>query len=718
MNEQYKPCCPNYECRCKKCNSTTTTCPKGYIAKTSFDECCNQTTCECNSCQDDDGNYVSIGETWWKVNGTGCNVSYTCKKDNSADNCYNQPSPVVCNEPPNCESYESRRVVQYNDSFPDPDGCCTEYECTCNECPSDYEPPPNNISEPYEVITNDTNRCCRSWSIKCNGCIGKDGTAMNVGDNTGIVNDDGCLVMYVCTNRRLGKTITECYVIDEVSPRNNCISKANYESNNCNSTYQVAGEVFHTSGETNSNPCCPEYNCECKSTSELNEVCPEKPISKKMCNQHGRQNISYDAIPSTYGCCMQPSCPCYDQPELDKHCPGSSTECDFGEHLVKQRKDGECCPEYVCSCSVCPSDYQRYPNRSLAPYEMHVESEYYRQKCCPKYEIKCNDTSKCPVIVCPDNYKATETGNMDPDTNNCCPEYKCACDVCILSNGSAVDLGASWNESDDGCLVTWTCTKERLDLEFTNPLLENCHKPKITRDQRSHCVSAEYFAKTICSNFTEVEIFPDPDSCCDDFTCFCKSPEQLKTLCPSRDKICPKHMLNVKVGNVPGTDDCCPEYTCECETDEVLEKICPQWDNYTCPHGYERHQVCWQLFLNRRFAFFKRLTPANSCLRLWPAYYTNQCTTYLISYSKLAVFQQYLSEHLSYSCALFVVGDINFTVLLLKPFNLCSYKCTTQPFHFLVLCFFQKELKLLYNYFQRWAKCADFNKIYCFIFHK
>ena len=598
IDEQYKPCCPKYQCRCKECNQIKHTCPNGYIPKASFDGCCNQTTCECNSCLDDDGKYLSIGETWWKDNGTGCNVTYTCKKDNIHNKCFSEPFPIVCNEPPNCESYESRRVVQYNESFPDPDGCCTEYECTCNECPSTYVPPPNNIYGPYEVITNYSNPCCPTWFVRCSVCIRDDGHVMQVGESFIMVGDGGCLVMYSCTNRRPTESPDNCFVLKEVSPRQTCRSKAQYETNHCNSTYQNAGEVIYDSEKTDPNPCCPEYVCECKNISELNEVCPGKLINHEICKQQGRQNIRSDAIPSTYGCCMQPSCPCYDQPELDKHCPGSSTECDFGEHLVKKPKDGECCPDYVCNCSACPSDYQRYPNRSLAPYEIYVESEYYRQKCCPKYEIKCNDTSKCPVTVCPENYKSTETGHMDPDTNNCCPKYKCTCDVCILSNGSAVDLEASWKESVNGCLVTWTCTKERVEPESTEAFSGSCYKPEITRDPRPYCKTEKAFENATCSVYTKVAPFSgdvDPDPCCDDFECVCKSLEQLKTLCPAQVETCPEYKKKTEVGFAHDTSGCCPQYACHCEPDKILEETCEQWDNYTCPHGYERYQVNWEL---------------------------------------------------------------------------------------------------------------------------
>ena len=598
IDEQYKPCCPKYECRCKECNQTKTTCPKGYIEKTSFDECCKQTTCECNSCQDDDGNYVSIGESWWKVNKTGCNASYTCKKDNNFKTCYNEPSPDVCNEPPNCESYEIRRVVQYNDSFPDPDGCCTEYECTCKACPSDYIPLPKNISDPYEVTTNYSNHCCPTWKISCNGCIRKDGSVIKVGNVSPTTYDDGCPVTYYCTNRRSGKNPDDCYVVEEISPKKYCANASQHESIHCNSTYQFAAEIVYAPGETDPNPCCSEYECLCKNSSELNEVCSGKSINDEICKQQGRKNISYDTIPSSYGCCMQPSCPCYDEPELDKHCNGSSTVCSFGEHLVKQSKDGECCPEYICNCSACPSDYQRYPNMSVAPYEMYVESEYDRQKCCPKFEIQCNDTSKCPVPTCPDNYKPTKTGLMDPGTNNCCPEYKCACDVCILNNGSAVDLEASWKESVNGCLVTWTCTKERVEPESTKSLLGGCYKHKITRDPRPYCKSAKDFENAICSVYTKVAPFSgdvDPDPCCDDFECVCKSLEQLKTLCPSQVETCPEYKKKAEVGFAHNTSGCCPQYACHCEPDKILEETCEQWDNYTCPHGYERYQVNWEL---------------------------------------------------------------------------------------------------------------------------
>ncbi|XP_078494158.1 uncharacterized protein LOC104266378 [Ciona intestinalis] len=576
LNQPAIECCTKHTaCRCKNeiqlnelCMSSNATIPAGFVYapilnnSTMRPNCCHYV---CDTCKAKDGSIKKRGETWLEDD-SGCGVRYLCtdKKEEYGDRCFipevNRNPRDYCTskdqyESENCNNYDEYHVaVEVNSSDP----CCSNHTCQCT-CPDDYVPPPDKDSlKPYEELEVEEG-CCANWTIKCKGCVHKDGNWTKVGDSNQVDVGGGCVVTEYCSSKKINRNESACHEM-EISndPRKNCVSIDQFQKDNCASD-EVAQET------DSPDPCCKSYRC----------VCADPPPGYKkppsLCSYPREVKVTF---PNSTDCFKYGACLC-----------DNNTETVF-----------ECFDYYTAKFTCTAED--RHIVEVIRPKEEVTDFN----KCCPKFECPCKECNTTANVTCPDGF-IMEDQRMP---NDCCAKNVCVCNSCETSEGALHDFYSTWVETNsEGCALQYGCypnsdTNER-----------GCRIPKAINDTCPAPTTCSSYETRVPVVYNETQL--DPNLCCPEYKCECNScgpdyvpaPNQDELKCEYlmpynetenlNQKCCPLyHRKCLPCGTLadfdiqycdpmyehavplphPNDTCCCPAFECVCNSPDVIDSIC------------------------------------------------------------------------------------------------------------------------------------------------
>ena len=253
-NNRDDPCCPSYGCECQPCQDKPVNCSNGYKLEDhkKVGDCCPNWTCVCDVCFHE-GKVINRGASFEVYDSLGCKSKLACtdeKISNETDSCFRLSE--MWSERGACETeseFEQRKCnltfehvvrVTYNESQEDPNLCCEEYECVCN-----------NITHLQDLgLCLEEAECssvgCEPHSTEECGCI----TSSHCGKITTFV---------WLLEKRIIAFFVEFLLVSDCNP-SKCPSAPN-----CTDCYEMKMHPASPPGTRDyrclNNTCCPTYEC-------------------------------------------------------------------------------------------------------------------------------------------------------------------------------------------------------------------------------------------------------------------------------------------------------------------------------------------------------------------------------------------------------------------------------------------------------------------------
>ncbi|XP_076818448.1 uncharacterized protein LOC143464528 [Clavelina lepadiformis] len=577
------PCCPKYDCVCKKC------CNAPPIDESSLNDC--KEIAEIPPSRNP--NYMCCPQK-----------EIVCKKVES------------CCNIPDCGPYEvANRTSEMN---PTKSYCCPLYECVCNgKCPSGYitkEQLQMELKVGQELMQNSPeDPCCPTYRVVCAADAEylKDCDTFNVECSSPYVlrrhvHDEGCCAIYSCQCDQ-----TLCPQKPYCEPPSEAIY---YSTSNdgCCQTYQCFCPPDRNDNLTCISPeiiaftktVCPTKFCRCPTSLECPVNAAVNCTSKPGCKA---------TVTKRDSCGCARSVTCEEDPSL---CPIPPVcgKCFQKLPVTVPAKAGDCesrCVMFRCDRIKCPPITDAI-TCSLHKYVRYLSDDF----CCPRIELACV-LEKCPKLTCSENsVKVIYDEYVDSDFNcssslNCCRREECVCNVCH-HNGSVYNLYESWRSPHDICLK-YDCTQRRgedgcfvVNTGYPSCVYNDEHFPVnsvletdypcvilkcVERIQSGVCTHAFVMERTKCPSPPECGFFHYPksvsvkDECCPHYICECNEcPTQYLGPWPLRELEWYETTRNQTLDENP-LQVCCPLVKIICHT-EVLDQ-CPDY-NKTCSYGKER----------------------------------------------------------------------------------------------------------------------------------
>ncbi|XP_029440310.1 uncharacterized protein LOC115080300 [Rhinatrema bivittatum] len=541
------PCCPDYDCDCPPCPSVPE-CAPGLIVRKDFDpeaECCPSYKCACPDCQPPPICKDGSAPTQRFDPESECCPTYTCPNAGPPPIVPSSCTDVVCPSS-SCQQKDAISVMVESNN-----PCCEAYKCVCSACPSIPDCGPGLIlRKDYDPETE----CCPTYQ-----CAPENPTLPN-----------------------------ECK--DVTCPL----------SESCTKTDSIQVEM------SGSDPCCPDYDCDCPSCPNVPECAPGFIVRK-----------DYD--PET-NCC--PSYKCVpENPTLpneckDVTCPMSESCTKTDSIQVEMSGSDPCCPDYDCACPDCqPPPICK--DGSAPTQRLDPESECCPTYTCPNAGPPPTVPSSCTDVVCPSSscQQKDAISVMVESNNPCCEAYKCVCSACpsIPDCGPGLILRKDYDPETE-CCPTYQCAPENPTLpneckDVTCPMSESCTKTDSIQVEMSGsdpCCPDYDCDCPSCPNVPEcapgfiVRKDYDPETnCCPSYKCVPENPtlpnECKDVTCPMSESCTKTDSIQVEMS---GSDPCCPDYDCACpdcqpppickDGSAPTQRLDPESEccpTYTCPNA-------------------------------------------------------------------------------------------------------------------------------------